>query len=60
MRSLMYDDADTIRNNLTYLSDVTHDELLTAVIGLCKEMMIIEQQVESILSKLERDKNDNK
>lgn len=59
MRNLMHGDAENIRDNLTCLTDVTHEELLTAVIGLCKEMMLIEQQLELILSTLERLKNGN-
>lgn len=55
----MHGDAENIRDNLTCLTDVTHEELLTAVIGLCKEMMLIEQQLELILSTLERLKNGN-
>jgi hypothetical protein len=48
MRNLMFDDAQTIMNNLHYLPDITHDELLTAVIGLCEEVIELKKEIEGL------------
>jgi hypothetical protein len=44
----MYNTAEEIMDNLTFLPDITHEELLTAVIGLCSKVVVMQEEIERL------------
>lgn len=48
MRNLMYGTVEDVRENLTLLVDVTHEELITAVLCLCGEIENLQHQIERL------------
>ncbi|MCW8966555.1 MAG: hypothetical protein OQK82_07710 [Candidatus Pacearchaeota archaeon] len=59
MRNLMFGDTEEIKENLLSLPDITTEELITAVIGLCSKVSVLEDEIKGLKKEIEGLKNGN-